>query len=101
MTAFNGIIDDGLVVNHIDSDRTNNRLNNLEIVTYSGNAIHAVLSGSKSTVAVRQISLEGYIISEFPSIQHAANVTGIHPKNISNCANGYQYTSGNFRWQHI
>jgi len=53
MTAFNGVIGDGLVVNHIESDRTNNRLDNLEITTYSGNSVHAVVSGSKSQVSVR------------------------------------------------
>jgi len=101
MTAFNGIIGDGLVVNHIDSDRKNNRLDNLEIVTYSGNSIHAIISGSKSAVPVRQLSLNGHIINEFSSIRNAASATGINPKNISNCANGGQYTAGYFKWEHL
>lgn len=101
MTAFNGYIEDGLIINHIDSDRSNNKLENLEITTYSGNSIHAVLSGSRSVTPVRQISLEGKIIAEYPSVQSAADATGIHPKSISNCANGYQGTSGKFRWEHI
>ena len=101
MIAFNGIIGDGLVVNHIDSDRTNNRLDNLEIVTYSGNSIHAVSSGSKSAIPVCQISLDGNIMGKFLSIQNAADATGINPKNIGNCANGVQFTAGGFRWQHI
>lgn len=98
MIAFNGVIDDGLVVNHIDCDKTNNRLDNLEIITYSGNAIHAVLSGSKSVTPVRQLSLDGKIIGEFPSIQSAADATGIPPKSIGNCANERQSTAGNFKW---
>lgn len=40
--AFIGAIPDTLQVNHIDGDPSNNRLNNLEVVTASENQIHAV-----------------------------------------------------------
>lgn len=39
--AFYGPRPDGLVVNHIDGDPTNNRLKNLEYVTPRENALHA------------------------------------------------------------
>lgn len=93
MIAFNGIIENGLVVNHIDSDKTNNRLDNHEITTYSDN--------SKSVIPVHQLSLDDNIIAEFSSIQNAANATNINPKNINNCVNGHQGPSGGFRWEHI
>lgn len=99
--AFNGSIGDGLVVNHIDCDRTNNRLDNLEIMTQSENCIHAVLSGSKSSVPVRQLSLTGIAIAEFSSIQNAANLTGINPRNIGYCSNGHQNTASGFKWERI
>ena len=101
MIAFDGFFDDDLVVNHIDSDKANNRLENLEIITCSENIRHGILSGSKSVVPVRQLSFDGDVIAEFPSIQSAANATGIHSKNIGNCANGKQSRAGNFKWSHM
>lgn len=101
MIAFNGIIDGALVVNHIDADKSNNKLSNLEITTYSGNSIYSILLGSKSTKPVRQLSLNGDVVAEFSSIQSAANFTNILPKNIGNCANGKQLTAGSFIWEHI
>lgn len=37
---FNGSIPEGLTINHKDGDKKNNRLGNLELVTYSGNTRH-------------------------------------------------------------
>ena len=36
----NGKIAEGMVINHIDGNKTNNRIKNLEAVTRSGNCIH-------------------------------------------------------------
>ena len=40
--AFNGRIEGRLEINHKDRDRTNNRLDNLEIVTHQQNLKHAI-----------------------------------------------------------
>lgn len=39
--AFLGDIPKDMCVNHIDGDKSNNNLSNLEVVTYSENSIHA------------------------------------------------------------
>ena len=101
VTAFFGDIGHRLYVNHLDRDKTNNKLYNLDIVTAAENVNHAVLTGTKSASPVRQISLDGEIIAEFMSIKSAAEATGINAPNISACANGIQFTSGNYRWEHI
>lgn len=43
--AFHGIIPSQLVINHIDSNKLNNNLNNLEAVTVKDNWNHAVNAG--------------------------------------------------------
>jgi hypothetical protein len=40
--AFNGPIEGRLEINHKDLDRSNNRLENLEIVTHQQNLQHAI-----------------------------------------------------------
>lgn len=45
-SAYNGAIDDDtLVINHLDSDKLNNRLKNLELVTAARNVQHAIAAG--------------------------------------------------------
>jgi hypothetical protein len=43
--AFLGPKPDGYAINHIDGDKANNRVSNLEYVTYAENAQHAVATG--------------------------------------------------------
>lgn len=40
--AFRGVIPDGLEVNHVDGDKSNNRLGNLEVVSPSENVRHSI-----------------------------------------------------------
>jgi hypothetical protein len=43
--AFIGPIPEGMAVNHLDGDKTNNKVSNLEIITASANSKHAVDMG--------------------------------------------------------
>lgn len=96
ITAFQGNYDPKLVVNHKDRDRSNNRLDNLELVTPSENIIHAINSGHKSLKSVQQISKDGSLIATFPSIQKASDATGIGHSSIGKAANGKQKNAGGF-----
>jgi hypothetical protein len=46
--AFNGVIAKGLVINHRNGIKTDNRLENLEVVTYAENDAHALRLGLKA-----------------------------------------------------
>lgn len=53
MRLFKGPRPSGLVINHIDGDRTNNKLNNLEYITQQENMAHAARTGLLSGEAHR------------------------------------------------
>jgi hypothetical protein len=59
--AFNGPIDGRLEINHKDLDRSNNRLENLEIVTHQQNLQHAI-DAYKAKGLLRAVkSVKGFI----------------------------------------
>lgn len=45
--AFNGPQPEGMVVNHRDCDKRNNRPDNLEYITQRGNVLHAIMMGAR------------------------------------------------------
>lgn len=45
LAAFVGQSDNGTIANHIDGNKKNNHISNLEITTYRGNLIHAYETG--------------------------------------------------------
>lgn len=74
---------EGYVINHKDGNKKNNRLNNLEKITYQENNLHAVyqIKTHKCAKPVYQLNSEKEIIKEFSSIAAATRDTGIN--NIS------------------
>ena len=72
--AFIGNIE-GLEINHIDGDKKNNNLYNLEIVTRFQNHDHAVLSGLNSTYGItRPILVDGVY---YNSMSEASKTLGV------------------------
>jgi hypothetical protein len=98
--AFNGNISNELVVNHLDGDKTNNCLSNLEVISRSENTIHGIRLGTKLTKSVKQLSLAGEVLATFSSIKEASDVTGVSYSGISKVVRGTNKTSGNFMWQY-
>jgi len=78
-------------INHIDSDRTNNNLNNLEWVTYSENRAHGVKDGNVFSRRVVMMDLNGRKIREFYSIAEAVS-KGFSRACISDIINGKKKT---------
>jgi hypothetical protein len=83
------------VVNHKDGNKTNNNIENLEVVSKSENTIHACYQLNKLVKPVIQTTIDNKEI-QYPSISEAARILKVTDgairyalKNNSKCCNSY------------
>jgi len=79
-------IDTKLQINHIDGNKVNNMLENLEVVDASGNMQHAVRTKLLKTKNVYQYNIDGTFVEKYGSAQQAKSKTNVSIKSISICA---------------
>ena len=94
-------------INHIDENRTNNAISNLELKdksynnTYNdrhikvGKQLHNRKDMSKT---VYKYSLDGKLVETYPSASEAARQNNVNTSRIVNCCNGGYYCKTTNKW---
>lgn len=117
--AFVGKIPEGVQVNHIDEDPSNNFVENLNLMTPKENSNWGTRNKrisktqrndeNKSKPIVQIDMTTNKIIATYPSAKEAQRITGFAQSNISNCCNGGYiwkgkwfniYSAYGYKWQY-
>lgn len=88
-------------VNHIDEDKGNNSVENLEWNTHEENSNHGtknIRSANKQSMAVIGVDESGNIVEIHSSIRSAERLTGFGHSNISACASGKSAKYKGLEW---
>ena len=108
--SFNGPIPEGYEINHKDEDKSNNALENLELLTHSDNCYYGTRNERANATKrrngvsglnykkVAQVSKDFKLIKVHVSLKDAGIATGAFVSNISMCCKCKEKTAKGFHW---
>lgn len=98
--AFIPNTDNKREVNHIDGNKKNNSVNNLEWVTTSENILHSYHVLKNHIRKVKQYTKSMELIKEWECIREASKELRICENNISECCRKRRKTAGGYVWEY-
>lgn len=118
-TYFNGAIPEGYEINHIDENKKNNALSNLNLMTHTENCNWGtgiqrssekqrgkhLSEETKSKIGkalskpVVAVDKDGNVVKRFSSTKEAQR-NGFNSGHVSNCCKGKEKTCGGYGWRY-
>ena len=90
------------VINHLNENKADNRVENLEWSSIRDNINYGTRNERMAAtigIRVHQFSRKGEYIASFPSIVEAGRKTGIDYTAIGKCARGKRLSAGGYEWR--
>lgn len=109
--AFIRLENDNEQVNHIDGDKLNNKVNNLEWCSASENVQHAFKIGLHKAYTgyrempnekmVKKLTKDGKVICKYRTAGEAGRENNIESTNIRAVCRGKRKTAGGYKWEYV